>query len=404
MPQYKTPQLRFPEFSGLWENKKLGDVGKVSMCKRILKEQTSVIGEVPFYKIGTFGKVADAFIDRKIYDDFKNKYPFPNNGDILISAAGTIGRTVIFDGEPAYFQDSNIVWIANNENKIINSFLYQIYLRIKWTTENTTIPRLYNDNIRNFNINFPTLSEQQKIASFLSAADKKIEQLQHKKKLLEQYKKGMMQKLFSQQVRFKDDNNKEFPEWEEKELGGVGNTFNGLTGKTKENFGKGKPYIQYKQIFDSSIININGCGLVDVLANESQNKVQYGDVFFTTSSETPNEIGTSSVLLTEVSEMYVNSFCFGYRPVIAMLNPVFAQFLFRSPKFRKEIVKLAQGSTRYNMSKVELLKLIVNLPSIKEQTKIANLLTAIDAKINAVSGQLDKAKEFKKGLLQQMFV
>ena len=144
-----TPKLRFPEFSGEWEEKKLGDVGKVSMCKRIMKHETSVSGSIPFYKIGTFGKKADSYITNELYESYKERFSFPKKSDILISASGTIGRTVVYDGSPAYFQDSNIVWIANNEKVITNSFLAFCYKNIRWNTENTTIARLYNNNLRN---------------------------------------------------------------------------------------------------------------------------------------------------------------------------------------------------------------------------------------------------------------
>lgn len=214
-----------------------------------------------------------------------------------------------------------------------------------------------------------------------------------------------MQKLFSQELRFKDENGEDFAEWEEKKLGEVGETYNGLTGKSKENFGQGKPYIQYKQIFDDTKIDISRFDYVEIDGSDKQNKVEFGDIFFTVSSETPDEVGMSSVLLDEVSELYLNSFCFGYRPFsLEILNPFYARFLFRSELFRKEVVLLAQGSTRYNLSKVGMMKIVINLPSPPEQTKIANFLSAIDDKINLCGVQIEKMEGWKKGLLQGMFV
>jgi type I restriction enzyme S subunit len=262
------------------------------------------------------------------------------------------------------------------------------------------MPRADWSFLKNVSIKFPSLPEQQKIASFLTSVDEKLSLLKEKKNKLEQYKKGVMQKIFSQELRFKDQEGNEYPEWEEKRLGEIGYTYNGLTGKTKENFGVGKPYIQYKQIFDSSKIDIAKCELVDVSPNESQNKVQYGDVFFTISSETPNEIGTTSVLLIEVDEIYLNSFCFGFR---TNLIPNFSRYLFRNENFRRDIIKLAQGSTRYNMSKIELLKLKIFIPNPNEQTKIAEFLSAIDEKIEVIEKQIQHTEEYKKGLLQGMF-
>jgi len=156
---------------------KLGSIGKVSMCKRVLKHQTTEFGEIPFYKISTFGGKADSFITKDLYDEFRDKYSFPKKGDILISAAGTIGETVIYDGKPAYFQDSNIVWIDNDETKILNSFLYYFYQTKPWlTTNGSTIKRIYNDNLRSIEITYPeSLEDQQKIAAVLTALDAKIE-------------------------------------------------------------------------------------------------------------------------------------------------------------------------------------------------------------------------------------
>ena len=154
----------------------LGELGKVSMCKRVLKHQTTENGDIPFYKISTFGGKSDTFISNELYNSFREKYSYPKMGDILISAAGTIGKTVIFDGAPSYFQDSNIVWIANDERKVINSYLYYYYLTKPWiATSGSTIKRLYNDNIRNLVITYPEIQIQKKITKVLSNIDAKIE-------------------------------------------------------------------------------------------------------------------------------------------------------------------------------------------------------------------------------------
>ena len=193
-------------------------------------------------------------------------------------------------------------------------------------------------------------------------------------------------------------------EWKGERLGYIGKPFNGLTGKTKEDFGKGKSYIQYTQIFENSRINVNNFALVCIRNNENQNVVKYGDIFFTTSSETPNEIAYSSVLLDNVDELYLNSFCFGYRlNSVDKLTPCFAQFLLKNKNFRRRVVRLAQGSTRYNISKIQLMKEIVNLPNIPEQTKIANFLTSVDTKIEQLSKKKKLLGNYKKGLMQKIF-
>jgi type I restriction enzyme S subunit len=137
-----------------------------------MKAQTNTEGGVPFYKIGTFGKDANAYITQQLFDEYKDKYSFPKKGDILISAAGTIGRTVVYDGEPAYFQDSNIVWIDNDEKLVCNEFLKYCYDSAPWQiSEGGTIPRLYNDNLLNAVITIPTLDEQKRIVKVLDRFD-----------------------------------------------------------------------------------------------------------------------------------------------------------------------------------------------------------------------------------------
>ena len=147
--------------------KKMGEIGTVKMCKRIMKNQTSASGDVPFYKIGTFGKEADAYISRELYEDYKQRFSFPSKGTILISAAGTIGRCVIYDGEDAYFQDSNIVWLENDEKQVLNSYLYHFYQIVDWNTDGGTIKRLYNDNFLATLIPVPPLELQEKIVAIL---------------------------------------------------------------------------------------------------------------------------------------------------------------------------------------------------------------------------------------------
>ena len=151
-----------------WEMIELGEIGKISMCKRVFKEQTTDNGDVPFYKIGTFGREPDAFITQELFTEYQTKFSYPKKGDILISTSGTIGKTVVFDGIPAYFQDSNIVWIANNETKISNKFLYYYYQIIKWIpAEGGTIARLYNNLIQETKIPLPSDSEQEEIVQRL---------------------------------------------------------------------------------------------------------------------------------------------------------------------------------------------------------------------------------------------
>ena len=196
-----TSKIRLTGFTDTWKILKLGEVGKVSMCKRIFQSETLFSGDIPFFKIGTFGKAPDAFISKEIYQEYKNKYSFPKKGEILISASGTIGRTVVYDGNPAYFQDSNIVWISNDEKKVINSFLYYVYKITEWHTDSSTIARLYNDNLRRIKIHVPSIEEQEEIAEILITADKEITELEKKLSILKEQKRYLLNNLITGTIR-----------------------------------------------------------------------------------------------------------------------------------------------------------------------------------------------------------
>ncbi len=192
------PRLRFPEFrdAGDWDEIEIGDVGPASMCKRVMKNETAISGEIPFFKIGTFGKEPDAYISRELFENYKERYSFPKVGDILISASGTIGRLVVFDGLPSYFQDSNIVWVDNDESLVPNSFLLRCYEKTTWTSEGNAIARLYNNNLMSMKITIPSIPEQQKIADCLTSIDDLITAEAQKLDALKDHKKGLMQQLF----------------------------------------------------------------------------------------------------------------------------------------------------------------------------------------------------------------
>jgi len=367
-------------------------------------------------------KIADVGIQEMKRDnisflpfDFKEKYSkfILKKGDYVVALtrpilSGKLKIAKIDDFFNGSLLNQRVGKIQTNNH---NGFIYYTLQRtplIKEIENNiagSDPPNLSPNEINSISIKLPVISEQQKIADFLEIIDTRI---QTQKKIISQLKSQMLNLkdlIFEQIVRFKSGNKNNYSEWKEFKLSDLGNTFNGLSGKTKEHFGVGQKYIQYKQIFDSVKINIANCAFVEVQENENQNIVQYGDVFFTISSETPEEIGMSSVLLENVDNVYLNSFCFGFRTnSLDELIPEFSQFLFRSNKFRNEIVKLAQGSTRYNMSKIEFLKLKVKLPCKDEQIKIAQFLSSINEKINVESELLTQYENQKKYLLQNLFV
>ena len=193
-------------------------------------------------------------------------------------------------------------------------------------------------------------------------------------------------------------------EWDVVKLGSLGNTYSGLSGKTKEDFGSGSPYITYMNVFSNNSIDATMIEYVNINSNETQNIVQNGDIFFTVSSETKDEVGMTSVLLEELEEdTYMNSFCFGFRlHNNEKLLPRFAKFLLREHNTRKRITFYGAGTTRINISKVKLMDLLLPLPPLKEQEKIADILCSADDKIDTIASQIEKAETLKKGLLQKL--
>lgn len=179
------------------ELKRVGDFCEVQMCKRIFKEQTTPIGEVPFYKIGTIGGKPDAYITRTLYDEYRKKYSFPRKGEFLISCAGTVGKCVLYNGEDSYFQDSNIVWLRNNSEEVTNEYLYMLVSNVDWSTLNsTTITRIYNDNLRDLSFYIPPVSTQKKITSFIFSLMRRIDFEQEMLEGFLQEKAGLLQQLF----------------------------------------------------------------------------------------------------------------------------------------------------------------------------------------------------------------
>ena len=203
------PNLRFPGFSGEWASRRIGEDCTVNMCKRIFANQTSEQGDVPFFKIGTIGGTPDAYITRDLFEEYKAKYNYPHEGEVMITCAGTVGKTIVFDGEDAYFQDSNIVWLSNPKQLYINSFLNYVLSRVNWNILNsTTITRIYNDNLRELVINYPSIKEQEKIVALLSLLDRRIA-IQNKviedlKKLKTALEERMLGQCQGKQVRLRD--------------------------------------------------------------------------------------------------------------------------------------------------------------------------------------------------------
>ena len=197
------PRLRFPEFQNAreWAKRTVGDISEVLMCKRIFAEETNPNSGIPFYKIGTLGCVADAFISKEKFENYKSRYNYPRKGEVLITCSGTVGKCLPFDGTDAYFQDSNIVWLDNPTVEVSNEFLLMLLSNVNWGRLNsTTITRIYGPDLRGLAIKYPQdKAEQQRIASCLSSLDALITAETQKLESLKTHKKGLMQQLFPSQ-------------------------------------------------------------------------------------------------------------------------------------------------------------------------------------------------------------
>lgn len=396
----RIPKLRFPGFEGEWEERKLGEIGTVAMNKRIFKSQTTERGEIPFYKIGTFGGEPDAYISRALFEEYKMKWPYPKVGDILISASGSIGKTVEYAGKDEYFQDSNIVWLEHDE-KVDNSFLKYFYMIVKWDgIEGTTIKRLYNANILNTKISFPSVAEQQKISGFLKQVDNLIIYHQYKIEHLKKIKTGLLQKMFPKagekvpEIRFPGFTG----DWKRYKLGEVvGNTYGGGTPKTNvEEYWNGEiPWIQSSNVAEDEMFDIDISKKISEqgLAKSATKLVPENSIAVVTHVGVGKLVFmpfpyTTSQDFTSLSELKTD-----------------AQFTCYSLYKRlKNDLHVVQGSAIKGITKEDLLSKELIIPSMEEQRKIGEYFRNIDRLITLHQRKLEHLQQLKKGLLKQMLV
>lgn len=350
-------------------------------------------------------------------DSFKVDYKrfLVSPGDLVMSMTGTMGKrdygfTVeIPSNTQCSLLNQRVLKIVPKNNAssgyILNLLRSELILSVLYSFPGgTKQANLSAKQLQELPVLIPPELEQKKIAQILSTWDKAISVTEKLLTNSQRQKKALMQQLLTGKKRLLDERGVRFSgEWEYTIFGNLGDTYTGLTGKTKEDFGAGKPYIPYINIFKNSRIDIQNLEYVQVNDDERQSVVKYGDIFFTTSSETPEEVGMSSVLLEEVSEVFLNSFCFGFRlNNFETLIPKYARYLFRSEHVRRQISTLGQGATRYNLSKRQLIKLELKLPCVEEQQKIAAVLSAADAEISTLEKKLACLRDEKKALMQQL--
>ena len=372
-----------------WDVKRLGDVGEPLMCKRVLKSQTSDSGDVPFYKIGTFGGEADSFISQELFDSFRRQYSYPKKGDVLISAAGTIGRSVVFDGKDAYFQDSNIVWIGNDETIVSNEYLRWCYGTVKWHTEDGgTVSRLYNNNLRETLILVPPLPEQRKIAAALSDVDEMITALE---KLIEKKRKiktGAMQRLLTGKTRLPGFKGA----WVEKRLGEVGDVVTGSTPPrgVSECWGGDYNWISAKDFKGKYIV-------------DSVEKITAKGKSFC------RLLPAGSVLVTCIASIGLNAIAKKPCATNQQINAIICkacdhEFLYYQMDAAKDRMMELAGQTAVPIiNKGDFEGLLVSFPpTLAEQKAIAKVLGDMDEEIAALEAELAKTRQLKQGMMQEL--
>ena len=254
-------------------------------------------------------------------------------------------------------------------------------------------------------VTFPKVEEQQKVSNFLSLIDRRIEKQRQLVESLKKYKRGLLSAIFDHKLRFKDENGNDYPEWDNFVLDNLGSFYNGLSGKNKDDFGTGNSeYITYMNVFKNTIANETICERVNILPNEHQNIVNFGDLLFTQSSETMEEVGFCSVWNSH-KKVFLNSFCFGLHfNNSKFAYPQFMAHYMRSYKIRLLIMHESQGATRINLSSERLKKIELSLPPYKEQKIIAHFIERYDNTIQNEEKKLEMFNNLKQGLLQQMFI
>lgn len=403
-----------------WEQVALGDIAEVRMCKRIFSDQTTESGEIPFFKIGTFGGQPDAYISISRYNEFKSKYSFPEKGDVLISAAGTLGKTVVYDGEPAYFQDSNIVWLEIDKNKIINEYLHHYYKVISWASpEGSTISRLYNGIIRATVINLPSLPEQTAIANVLSDSDALIDALEQLIAKKQAIKSATMQQLLTGRTRlpafalrpdgtpkgYKPSELGDIPEdWVLADIRSISAVpmQNGLFYEPMRK-GKGVPLINVGDMYTAAPVDVGLLELFDASLNEIKLfKAVRGDLFFTRSSVVPSGIAYCNIFDSERNDVVFDSHLIRVRPNVELVDPKYLYLSCISKYARSALVAEAKTATMTTIDQGAINRCPVLVPPKNEQTAIATILSDMDNELQALTQKLEKARALKQGMMQQL--
>ena len=407
------PKLRFKEFSGEWEEKRLGECVEYKKGYAFKADDYNDKG-VRIIRVSDLGensikKENPIYISKEKAELYKEWELYPN--DIIATTVGSrpplyssmVGKIVIVTEEfEKALLNQNSVLLRSTKN-FSQKYIYNYFFRKKYINHIENIAR-GNANQANITLNdffeysiaFPSLEEQEKIADFLSSVDKKISITEEKLDLFKEYKKGIMQKIFKKELRFKDSNNNDYPEWEEKKLGELLEEYNEKT--TTNN--------QYPILSSTA----GGIYLQSEYFNKqtaSENNIGYKIIpkgYFTYRSM--SDTGNFTFNIQERINFGIVSPAYPvFSTKLEKCNKKFLFFYLNNSDFIKEqILVLKEGGTRYALSYSKFIKLFSKLPCLEEQQKIADFLSTIDTKIEKISDELENLKEFKKGLLQQMFV
>lgn len=385
----KVPQIRFTGHSDAWVQRKLGEMFDYERPDKYIVDSDDY--DVTGTPVLTANK---SFILGYTHEDH-----LYDKGDSIIFDDFTLDNKYV--DFPYKVKSSAIKILTPTEGTNLR-FAYELLNHTHIDQEGHA--RHYISIVQPKKVLVPAQGEQDKIAALFERMDNLIAANQRKLDLLKEQKKGYLQKMFPK-------NGAKVPElrfagfadaWEQRKLGELGSTFTGLTGKTKEDFGHGDAkFVTYMNVFQNAVASLEQLDSVEI--DPKQNEVKKGDVFFTTSSETPEEVGMSSVWKYNYDNVYLNSFTFGYRPNIEFDLDYLAAML-RSTTVRKKITFLAQGISRYNISKTKMMDIEVPVPSLEEQAKIGAFLSNVEQTITLHQRKLDLLKEQKKGFLQKMFV
>lgn len=387
----------------------LGEIGRVRMCKRILKEQTNSIGDVPFYKIGTFGKKADAFITQELFEEYKKKYSYPEKGDILISCSGTIGRTIIFDGKPSYFQDSNIVWLEHDETKVLNKYLMYCYSKQPWKiSTGGTISRLYNDNILKAKIPAPSLNVQKRLVEVLDNFEKICSDLniglpaeiEARQKQYEYYRDALLSFDNSYFVNVERERERERDEWHSGliklwqyvfgyapvKLKDIAISIkDGMHNLPKSLFDNGDYPILSAQNIHNGFIDFSTKRYVDIntfLKERRRTNIESGDVLLTIVAT----IGRTAIIKDNTDFLLQRSVCV-IKPKRCVL-PSYLKYYLDTSKTQAYMQSNAHGSAQAGLYLNQVAEIEIMLPTLKEQERIVSILDRFDSLCNDISSGL----------------